>query len=119
MRRPFGDTVAALGDPAVPFADPAPIGDTVANGDMAAVAAISDMVAVGDMAIVTYKTHAFYPGQNICTLRCEWRGRRGKARQGKATSLLVSLTKTKDPPRSCMSARRPTLARLVAISGQS
>ena len=27
MRRLFGDTAAALGDPAVPFADPAPIGD--------------------------------------------------------------------------------------------
>ena len=28
----FGDTAAALGDPVVPFADLAPIGDTVANG---------------------------------------------------------------------------------------
>jgi len=63
-RRPFGDT-------AVPFSDPAPIEDTAAIGDMA---------AVGDMAIVTYETHAFHPGQNICTLRCEWRGRRGEAR---------------------------------------
>ena len=73
-RRPFGDTAAALGDTAVPFANPAPIGDTAANGDMAAVAAVGAMAAVGDMAIVTYETHAFHPGQNICTLRCEWRG---------------------------------------------
>ena len=43
--------------------------DTAANVDMAAIA------AVGDMAIVTYETHAFHPGQNICTLRCEWRGK--------------------------------------------
>ena len=28
----FGDTAAALGDPVAPFADPAPIGDTAANG---------------------------------------------------------------------------------------
>ena len=34
-------------------------------------AAIGDMAAVGDMAIVTYETHAFRPGQYICTLRCE------------------------------------------------
>ena len=34
-----------------------------------------------------------------------------------ATSLLASLTKAKDPPRSCTSAGRPTLACLVAISG--
>jgi len=66
------------------------------------------------MAIVTYETHAFHPGQNICTLRCEWRGRRGEARRGEATSLLASLTKAKDPPRSCTSAARSTLARLVA-----
>ena len=89
----FGNTAAALGDPAVPFADPAPIGDTAANGDMAVIAAI------GNMAIVTYETHAFHPGQNIYTLRCEWRGRRGEA-----TSLLASLTKAKDLPRSCTSA---------------
>ena len=81
-RRPFGDTAAVLGDPAVPFADPARIGDTAANGDMAAVAAVGDRAAVGDMAIVTYEMHAFHPGQNICTLRCEWRGRRGEARRG-------------------------------------
>jgi len=92
-RRPFGDTAAALGDPAVPFADLAPIGDTAANGDMAVIA------AVGNMAIVTYETHAFHPGQNIYTLHCEWRGRRGEA-----TSLLASLTKAKDLPRSCTSA---------------
>ena len=72
------------------------------------------VAAVGDIVIVTYETHAFHPGQNICTLRCEWRGRRGEA-----TSLLASLTKAKDPPRSCTSAGRLTLARLVAISGDA
>jgi len=39
-------------------------------------------------------------------------------RRGEATLLLASLTKAKDPPRSCTSAGRLTLARLVArVSG--
>ena len=50
----FSDMVTV----AAPFADPAPIGDMAAVGDMV-------------MFTVTYETDAFYPGQYICTLRCE------------------------------------------------